>query len=503
MTESRWTFLDRLPERLFRPTVANAHGSLVRRGHAMVALRDRLLEGALPSSNELAWPENQTMRSELLDALRAANVAPFCRADADLSDDVTLFVLDVVSEAHDFYQRALLAGGELARRGEHRLVSCDADPATCEDGAPERSAGPLSDEAWAQAHGEATRLTTILLRTRCLDAWLERMRAMARIGCVFDELCACLCLAPGIGRGMLRSLPTRDLVELQDVLSRLPALQDLIRVLGRMKAVENDDAPTVLERIGRAVERVVEVEREVEGERGIEVRGIERSGEIARMLPSEALQLTHPLLRRLWFARLSERTLLTYHAPGVLTQRVSEKQTFEDGAVRADQRPERGPILMILDTSGSMHGYPERIAKAIVLQMLGVAHMSQRPCYVYNFSGPGDLAEIELSLASDGLARLLVFLERSFHGGTHPDEALRRACNKLDTAGWRQADVVVISDGEFVVSPDARARVRRARQTSAARFHGVCAGQGDGFVALDCESLHDVTEWAQPRFFMS
>ena len=41
---------------------------------------------------------------------------------------------------------------------------------------------------------------------------------------------------------------------------------------------------------------------------------------------------------------------------------------------RRPEALERGPIILCLDTSGSMHGAPENIAKAVVIAALRVAH---------------------------------------------------------------------------------------------------------------------------------
>jgi uncharacterized protein with von Willebrand factor type A (vWA) domain len=52
---------------------------------------------------------------------------------------------------------------------------------------------------------------------------------------------------------------------------------------------------------------------------------------------------------------------------------------------------EMGPIILCLDTSGSMRGAREVVAKALALECMRGAHRQQRPCYLYAFSGPGAL----------------------------------------------------------------------------------------------------------------
>jgi len=51
---------------------------------------------------------------------------------------------------------------------------------------------------------------------------------------------------------------------------------------------------------------------------------------------------------------------------------------------------ELGPIILCLDTSGSMRGAREVVAKALVLECMRGAHRQQRKCYLYAFSGPGE-----------------------------------------------------------------------------------------------------------------
>lgn len=46
---------------------------------------------------------------------------------------------------------------------------------------------------------------------------------------------------------------------------------------------------------------------------------------------------------------------------------------------------ELGPIIVCLDTSGSMYGAREVVAKAVVLECMRGAHRQDRKCFVYAF----------------------------------------------------------------------------------------------------------------------
>ena len=124
-----------------------------------------------------------------------------------------------------------------------------------------------------------------------------------------------------------------------------------------------------------------------------------------------------------------------------------ERETTEEAE---NLRPalERGPILAVVDTSGSMHGLPERVAKALVLEALRTAHAEKRRCRLYAFSGPGQAIEHALDLSPDGIGRLLDFLALSFGGGSDPTEATERVLRRLREGAWAKADVLFVSDGE-------------------------------------------------------
>lgn len=497
--EIRYAWLDGLPAPLFRRTVTHTHGHIAQRGRTILALREALLSGQVPPADAVEWPEEDDLRRALFEALAAANVGPYCDGDPRATDEMLVYILDVVGDAQEIYDRALIAFHYLAHRGEAEAGRPGAGSCgpcgPCAGKGGGRAAGvPLDERQWEEARRDALRVIRDLVTARTEVRWSELVSIFAELEGVLRKLAEALNLPPGSCRGMLHALPRADLLQMRYLLSHLPALEELIRTLGRMRATADPSADSSLEQIGKIVLRPRQKAREVQGERGPEIRGIERSSEVSRMLASEAALLVHPVLRQLWRARWAEQALLTYRAPGVFTKRIQEMQAFEDGHAHEERRAERGPVLVVLDTSGSMCSC-ENIAKATVAQIVGVCFVEQRPCYLYNFSGPGDLAEQELSFDGDGLARMLMFLSASFHGGTEIDEAMRRACKRIESGPYRQADLVVISDGCFILGDHVKGAIQSMRERSAARIHGICVGTGQGFDGIGCDSFHEVSGW--------
>ena len=138
-------------------------------------------------------------------------------------------------------------------------------------------------------------------------------------------------------------------------------------------------------------------------------------------------------MRRLFLGRLSERQLLGYALEGWSEARGRPHRRRLERLPRA----RGGPLVVCLDTSHSMTGGRERIAKSVVLEAVRAAHAQARPCLLFAFSGASDLAELRLTPAAtratrprrrsgaggvamdrESLTKLLDFLSCSFGGGT-------------------------------------------------------------------------------------
>jgi uncharacterized protein with von Willebrand factor type A (vWA) domain len=214
------------------------------------------------------------------------------------------------------------------------------------------------------------------------------------------------------------------------------------------------------------------------------------------MLASEAALLGHPKLRLLWHARRAERALLTYRLEGLEVERQLVETFSQERVEKQTPRPERGPILVVLDTSGSMIGLPELVAKALTLEAMRTAHQERRRCYLYLYSGAGDIVEQELDLSEKGIGGLLDFLGYTFGGGNDETGVLKRVLGRLKEEAWRRADVMFVSDGIWPVPRDMLDAVSEAKKTGT-RFHGVQIGTyGQSGLHSVCDPVHNFRDWA-------
>jgi uncharacterized protein with von Willebrand factor type A (vWA) domain len=301
-------------------------------------------------------------------------------------------------------------------------------------------------------------------------------------------------------RGQLNSRPWAAARRASEWLSQLPALAELIRRLGRQeRRADWPAAPTTRDAAdGTAPPLPLRaIETRLPDAPG-EITGVRFSARLERMLASEAVMLHHPVLKKLWRARHAEARLLSWETSAVLV----DWRVDPDAAVvrpRAPPHPdalERGPIIVCLDTSGSMRGAPENIAKATVIAALRAAHESRRGCKLIAFGGPQELIERELGAGADGLRAVLDLMGHGFDGGTDIQTPIERAIERVHEARWRSADLLIVSDGEFGCMPATLARLDEARIRFGLRVQGVLVGDRETMGLLEvCDELHWVRDW--------
>lgn len=492
--ERRYAFLDECPPSLIPAVVTLPVGTLGERVVGARRWHDALLRGRLPASG--TWPQ-APIDVPVRRALESMGLVRFCRDQPELVEALMTDILSAFARQNAEF-RSEVAGRlhELEELERTRQTKAEADRARRE----KRTARQVRlDEAALRRLREAAE-REVAKRERDADAevvaaWGERARAWAEIADVFGDLGEMLGRGWDMSVGVLKHAGWLDLLRLRELVEKLPQLREIVRALGRLHAT--NEGASVAEKILVPVRRLEEERLEIRTPHvPAETRGIERSGEIARMLPVEASMLGHPKLRLVWHARRAERALLTYRVEGIEVERTwSEREEMVETEGKRP-RPERGPIIAIIDTSGSMHGLPEQVAKAIVLEATRTAHAEKRRCFLYAYSGPGQVLEQELDLSPDGIGRLLSFLGLSFGGGNDETSVMAKVVARLKEKEWRKADVVFVSDGEWPAPASLVRSVEQARDEGT-RFHGIQIGnRGRTGLHAVCDPVHVFQDWA-------
>lgn len=175
-----------------------------------------------------------------------------------------------------------------------------------------------------------------------------------------------------------------------------------------------------------------------------EIVGIELGRDLENVIPQELALLSDPDVAILFDLKYVENRLMCFSKQGYKTE-VYDKNIQEEVTVFEDDK--LGPIIICVDTSGSMSGAPENIAKAITLTLASRAVAQKRKCYLINFST--SIVTLDLS-PPKGVGDLIKFLKMSFHGGTDVAPALDEGLRIMSDSGYKRADLLVISD--FVIN---------------------------------------------------
>ena len=211
-----------------------------------------------------------------------------------------------------------------------------------------------------------------------------------------------------------------------------------------------------------------------------EIIGIKLGNDLENLVPQELSYLTDPDISILFDLKYVENRLMCFEKQGF--QMAIEEETKEE-ETQVDILEKKGPIIICIDTSGSMSGSPETIAKALTLLLATQAANQKRPCYLINFSTGIETTYLQ---PPKGISDLIIFLKKSFYGGTDVAPALYEAVRKMDSEDYSKADLLVISD--FVLSiQDDRLRANVSKQKlNDNRFYALSIGQ------FRLESIDDI-----------
>jgi uncharacterized protein with von Willebrand factor type A (vWA) domain len=505
------SLLARLPARLISSAATCRIDGLRQTIEGAAAWRDALIKGLMPSEDNTwpAGPIGKAIRSSFPQGLLR-----FTKGNKDVADAVVENLLQIAdglrndweSRAADELEAWLNAEKErreLAAKEEEEAANTEDATVEQKRVAPVPVSNQESRHKAAEIRAGLEQELAAWASTRMEEAWGEQLYGWSSVFEVFGQLQAEASFGWDLSRGLLKHVGWAKVEQMNSLLKSLPQIAEIAKALGRAKSSDKELGPE--ERIMAKVSRVREELQWVEApDARTHTDGIHKSDDIPRMLPMEGSLYLHPVFRKLWKAKLIERSLACYQVKGIAQRRkLTEEWVEEEQVVR--EKLERGPIIVCLDTSGSMQGVPETVAKAITLEAMRLAHAEGRDCLLYAFSGYGGVVEHDLDLSPAGIGSLCDFLCMSFHGGTDISGPISSATKRLDSARWKRADIIMVSDGEFDVSGETQRTLEEAKKKHGLRVHGLLVSNGyPGCYGLSsmrslCEPLHVFRDWAEVK----
>ena len=253
-----------------------------------------------------------------------------------------------------------------------------------------------------------------------------------------------------------------DIIQQYDeLLQDEQSLKELADLLGRMREAEIEIEEEEFEK------SIIRQEWKVDETARAEIVGVHESDDLSNMLSSEVSLLSDEDTELLFLKKYADKNLLTF--------RYEDRKLVqsEDHYVEINQRinqKEKGPFIVCVDTSESMTGRPEQIAKVLCLGILKMAIRENRRAYLINFSR--GIKTLDLHDVANSIDEIARFLKMSFYGGTDVSLALYEAIRQLRGNDYQDADVLLISDFiMYSVDQDVLRDVRYFQQNKDTQFH--------------------------------
>lgn len=276
-----------------------------------------------------------------------------------------------------------------------------------------------------------------------------------------------------LSRGLWQEASFEILDKYRILLENEDGIRKLVELLGQMREAQIELEEEVFEEV------IVRKEWVNDPFLREEVTGVHGSNDLSRILPSEAAFLAEDATSALFYQKFADSSLQSFHYTGKKLVTSNRVNTYTQ---QRQKKKEKGPFILCIDTSGSMHGLPAQIAKVLAFGILKMASKENRKCYLINFSI--GIKTINLHDLANNMDKIVEFLMLSFDGGTDVTPALSEALEQLQTHDYRDADVLMVSDFVmFKIREDVVQRIRR-EQHKGTRFHSLTLSKSPNIQVL-------------------
>jgi len=294
-----------------------------------------------------------------------------------------------------------------------------------------------------------------------LEEWFNTLRQLQE---VFDGLG----IKPGVLWDLsLETLSQQDISFLKkwaDYLKNDKGIQQLCDLMGRLQKEAKSHRKEIINSTLQYSITTPDIHSNEE------IVGIELGRDLENVIPQELALLSDPDVAILFDLKYVENRLMCFSKQGYKTEVFDENIQQEVTVVEDDKI---GPIIICVDTSGSMSGAPENIAKAITLMLSSRAVAQKRKCYLINFSTSIDTLDLT---PPKGVSDLVAFLKKSFHGGTDVAPALHEGLRMMSDSDYKKADLLVISDFVLNGLPSSIVAMCQKQRNEENRFFALSIG---------------------------
>lgn len=259
---------------------------------------------------------------------------------------------------------------------------------------------------------------------------------------------------------------------------KYPELDEIARVIGREKSPDTTTKDDTVEKYRPLLLQHSPIRENIDG--------VTLGNNLSAMLPTEVALLADVKSEGVFYKRYATKQLQLLSGK---TPMITAKK--KDTERKNEPRLTEGPIIVSLDTSGSMGGEKEKVSKALLIHLMEIAKRKRRKCLLITFSISAKTLEVT---HPKHWKKVASFLTEHFSGGTDGNQMLGYAIDALAEGAFEMADVLIVSDFEFNAPKDSLKKAIVKAQGQGTKFYGLRIGCGalyDSFYERSYEQLLD------------
>ncbi|MGB3208293.1 MAG: VWA domain-containing protein, partial [Crinalium sp.] len=239
-----------------------------------------------------------------------------------------------------------------------------------------------------------------------------------------------------------KGINSEQKIQLAKRVAQNQKLQEIAKLAGRMKLL------------------AAKKQRTKTKELATEIYSVTTGNYLAHLVPSELMKLVVPELKPLFIKGYSEKSLLQYQ-------------------LKSKEKQGRGPIVVCLDSSGSMAGTKEQWSKAVGIALLTIANQQKRTCRILHFCASVCRVDDFPGGQLDPI-KLVDCMECFYNGGTSWSAPLDSALAIIKSESqYKNADIIMITDDQCSVSSSWLESFKQSQKLLEFSTFGIMLGSSD------------------------
>ena len=280
-----------------------------------------------------------------------------------------------------------------------------------------------------------------------------------------------------LSNGQFNTSGFEILEKFSDLLEKDDSLRELAELLGRQSRAQSAFEKELRDKT------IIKTEWHPKPAYRGEISDLRYSNDIAAVVPSELSMMKNPAANKLFQLKFAQKQLLSFQYQNM---NASSKEETCHEEIEVEKKESKGPIIICVDTSGSMNGTPENITKTVTFALSKIAIKEERKCFLISFSTEIETLDLSDFKNGDSLLKLVGFLRLSFNGGTDAAPALNHAVTMLRKDGWKNADVLMISDFVMGTLPADLVKSIEVEKEKNTEFYSLVIGSSGNQGTIKC-----------------